>query len=92
MATEEEKAWLRVKSTCPDCGHLSQLHNGHCCSFCMVPRCKCESDGRPACHTCKKEHHTVRLRIPELEDLVEALKMAYYSCDSCFSAVWAGES
>lgn len=24
------------------CGHLWALHNGHCCSFCMVPGCKCE--------------------------------------------------
>jgi hypothetical protein len=24
------------------CGHLWGLHNNHCCSFCMVPECKCE--------------------------------------------------
>jgi len=26
---------------CKACGHLSALHNGHCCLFCTVPGCDC---------------------------------------------------
>lgn len=27
---------------CKNCGHLSVLHNGHCCSFCTVEDCECK--------------------------------------------------
>ena len=45
--TEEEYKFLTTPSKyhkelrCA-CGHLWVLHNGHCCSFCTVPNCKCE--------------------------------------------------
>jgi hypothetical protein len=26
-----------------ECGHLYALHNSHCCFFCMVEDCPCES-------------------------------------------------
>lgn len=42
------------------------------------------------CHTCK-EYKLVYLRKPYLEDQAEADKMAYWSCDPCFNAVWAPE-
>lgn len=28
---------------CSTCGHLWTLHNSHCCSFCNIPGCRCES-------------------------------------------------
>jgi len=42
------------------------------------------------CNTCEKEPGT--WRTPYLEDRAEAEAMGYYSCDSCFAAVWAGEN
>lgn len=45
---DDEVEWLKKTAfmssdTRCGCGHLVALHNGHCCSFCMVPGCPCES-------------------------------------------------
>lgn len=37
----DEAAYL-ASDRCEACGHLSALHNGHCCVFCMIPGCRCE--------------------------------------------------
>ena len=48
---------------------------------------------RGTCSTCKVfSPDTVKVRMPDLEDLEEAKKMRYFSCDACFKAVWAGEN
>ena len=45
---EDEAKWLSSSSRCDACGHLDELHNSHCCTFCMVPGCPCEWDEMPA--------------------------------------------
>lgn len=42
--TADEIKMLSNPERCEACGHLEELHNGHCCSFCMVPGCRCEWD------------------------------------------------
>ena len=37
----DEIEWLADSKRCVYCGHLSCLHNGHCCAFCMVGDCEC---------------------------------------------------
>lgn len=37
----DEAAHL-ASDRCEARGHLTALHNGHCCVFCMVPGCTCE--------------------------------------------------
>lgn len=38
----DEYEYLRDNGRCSACGHLKALHNSHCCTFCMMPGCKCE--------------------------------------------------
>lgn len=43
VLTDLEYQWLTKDAPrCDHCGHLVALHNSHCCSFCMIPECKCE--------------------------------------------------
>lgn len=37
----EEALWLIAARRCKRCDHLTAFHNGHCCTFCMVPDCRC---------------------------------------------------
>ena len=42
----DERRWIAERqSRCPGRDHLAIFHNGHCCSFCMVDKCPCKSDG-----------------------------------------------
>jgi hypothetical protein len=34
--------WSEGGARCPACGHLTVLHNGHCCEFCLIDGCPCE--------------------------------------------------
>lgn len=40
--TDSEIKYLSNTERCDACGHLEALHNGHCCSFCMVTDCPCD--------------------------------------------------
>lgn len=38
---EDERVYLSFSERCVNCGHLSALHNSHCCVFCTMPDCEC---------------------------------------------------
>ena len=49
-----------------------------------------EEKEKHICETCeKKEGFKV---MPNLADKEAAERMSYYSCNECFSSVWAGEN
>lgn len=39
---QDEVAFLAASDRCEACGHLQALHNEHCCTYCMIPECRCE--------------------------------------------------
>ena len=44
LKRKEEAAYfalMEAKGRCDECGHLNEMHNEHCCSFCKVPECPC---------------------------------------------------
>lgn len=43
--TKQEFEYLQEdQSRCDACGHLSILHNYHCCTYCKVSGCPCDCD------------------------------------------------
>jgi hypothetical protein len=40
----DESRWIENnQDRCGKCGHLEIFHNTHCCFFCMVDGCECET-------------------------------------------------
>jgi len=42
--TLREYSWIMDnRERCDKCNHLKIFHTDHCCSFCFIPECRCNS-------------------------------------------------